>query len=61
MEVGGARAMNKHRVLHPTGCKLLLGLGGAGYVGHSSQALRFGWHSLAAGRVACLGEKCMFK
>jgi hypothetical protein len=32
MDVGGARAMNKHRIVHPMGCKLLLGLGGASCV-----------------------------
>lgn len=61
MDVGGAQAMNKHKIVHPTGCKLLLGLGGASCVGHPSQAPCFGWHSLEGFRVSHLRENACLR
>lgn len=34
LNVGGAQAVNKHKIVHRTGCKLFLGLGIAGVCMH---------------------------
>lgn len=52
IDVAGAWAMNKYKIVHPTGCELLLGLEVASCVCHPSQALGFRWNSLTDCRVA---------
>lgn len=45
LNVGGAQAVNKHKIVHRTGCKLFLGLGIASLCMHPSQAPC--WHAAA--------------